>query len=122
MSGYQRYEQNGPVLTTVGALAPLTFERYRICELYAELLHCSNMSLLNRPSEFDHLYDSEGRLQGGLSALEELAQVIAIGAGNDHDDDILDDENDEMEPAHEFPVSAAHDSSSLDFMLMNPVL
>lgn len=72
------------------------------------------MSLLNRPCEFDHLYDSEGRLQGGLSALEELAQVIAIGAGNDRDEDNIDDENDEMEPAHEFPVSAAHDSSSLD--------
>ncbi|KAI0345113.1 SAPS-domain-containing protein [Trametopsis cervina] len=116
----QRYlreprSNKGPVLTTVGALQPLTFERYRICELYAELLHCSNMSLLNRPSEFDHLYDSEGRLQGGLSALEELAQVIAIGAGNDRDEDnIDDDENEDMEPAHEFPVSAAHDSSSLD--------
>lgn len=72
------------------------------------------MSLLNRPSEFDHLYDAEGRLQGGLSSLEQLAQVIAIGAGNDRDDDNIDDENDDMEPAHEFPVSAAHDSSSLD--------
>lgn len=68
------------------------------------------MSLLNRPPEYDHLYDSEGRLQGGLSALEELAQVIAIGAGNDNDDDNLDeDENEDMEPAHEFPVSAAHE-------------
>lgn len=112
---FSRVTQNGPVLTTVGALKPLTFERYRICELYAELLHCSNMSLLNRPPEFNHLYDAEGRLQGGLSALEELAQVIAIGSGNEQDEDgVDDDENDEMEPAHEFPVSAAHDSSSLD--------
>lgn len=113
----QRYlrnprSQHGPVVTTVGALAPLTFERYRICELYAELLHCSNMSLLNRPSEFDHLYDSEGRLQGGLSALEELAQVIAIGSGGDDEADDIDEEE-EMEPPHEFPVSAAH-SSSID--------
>ena len=54
------------------------------------------MSLLNRPAEFEHLYDSEGRLQGGLSALEELAQVIAIGSGNEQDEDGLDDdENDE---------------------------
>lgn len=72
------------------------------------------MSLLNRPPEYDHLYDSDGRLQGGLSALEELAQVIAIGAGNDGEDDDIDDDNEEMEPAHEFPVSAAHTSSSLD--------
>ena len=98
------------MVTTVGALPPLTFERYRICELYAELLHCSNMSLLNRSSDFDHLYDSEGRLQGGLSALEELAQVIAIGSGNDDEADDIDEEE-EMEPAHEFPVSAAHTSS-----------
>ncbi|OBZ65736.1 Extragenic suppressor of kinetochore protein 1, partial [Grifola frondosa] len=105
---------NGPILTTVGALPPLTFERYRICELYAELLHCSNMSLLNRSAEYDHLYDSEGRLQGGLSALEELAQVIAIGSGNDHDQDGMDEENDDMEPAHEFPVShGSHGASSL---------
>ena len=72
------------------------------------------MSLLNRPPEYHHLYDSEGRLQGGLSALEELAQVIAIGSGNDDEADDIDDENEEMEPAHEFPVSAAHTSSSLD--------
>jgi serine/threonine-protein phosphatase 6 regulatory subunit 3 len=28
-------------------MVPLGFERFRICELFAELLHCSNMSLLN---------------------------------------------------------------------------
>lgn len=27
---------------------PLSFERFRICELYAELIHCSNMAILNR--------------------------------------------------------------------------
>ncbi|KAI0797491.1 SAPS-domain-containing protein [Abortiporus biennis] len=105
---------NGLVLTTVGALTPLTFERYRLCELYAELLHCSNMSLLNRPPEYDHLYDSEGRLQGGLSALEELAQVIAIGSGSERDQDNMEEDTEELEPAHEFPVShVSHDSASL---------
>ena len=106
--------QNGPVLTTLGALPPLTFERYRICELYAELLHCSNMSLLNRAPEYDHLYDSQGRLQGGLSALEELAQVIAIGNGNGDNDGMDDDEGDEAESVHEFPVSHAPSSSLVD--------
>ncbi|EJF66213.1 SAPS-domain-containing protein [Dichomitus squalens LYAD-421 SS1] len=106
---------NGPVLTTLGALPPLTFERYRICELYAELLHCSNMSLLNRPQEYDHLYDAQGRLQGGLSALEELAQVIAIGNGSGNDDGMDDDDEDaETESAHEFPVSHAPSSSLID--------
>ncbi|KAJ7264879.1 SIT4 phosphatase-associated protein-domain-containing protein [Mycena haematopus] len=74
---------NGPVRTTVGDITPLTFERYRICELFAELLHCSNMALLNRPPEFAHLYDAEGRLQGGLAALEELARVIALNSGEE---------------------------------------
>lgn len=32
-----------------GEVKPLGFERFRICELYAELLHCSNMNLLNDP-------------------------------------------------------------------------
>jgi hypothetical protein len=35
------------ILTTFGEIEPLGFERFRICELYAELLHCSNMVLLN---------------------------------------------------------------------------
>lgn len=32
-----------------GEIESLGFERFRICELYAELLHCSNMGLLNDP-------------------------------------------------------------------------
>jgi len=38
------------------------------------------MALLNRPSIHDNLYDSKGRLQGGLSALEDLAQVIQLNS------------------------------------------
>ncbi|CAG8554022.1 7751_t:CDS:10, partial [Acaulospora colombiana] len=33
--------------TTIGKMVPLGFERFKICELFAELLHCSNMRLLN---------------------------------------------------------------------------
>jgi hypothetical protein len=105
---------DGHIPTTVGSITPLTFERYRICELYAELLHCSNMSLLNRPADYDYLYDSEGRLQGGLSALEELAQVITMGSGDEENRDNMDEGVDETEPALEFPVHGApQDSSSL---------
>ncbi|KAH8117023.1 SIT4 phosphatase-associated protein-domain-containing protein [Phellopilus nigrolimitatus] len=106
---------NETIPTTIGPLTPLTFERFRICELYAELLHCSNMSLLNRPSEFDNLYDNEGRLKGGLSALEELARVIAIGNGNDEQGN-MDADTDDMEPAQELPVSIASvDLSVLEY-------
>ena len=96
-------------------MTPFTLERYRIVELYAELLHCSNMSLLNRPASFAHMYDAEGRLQGGLSGLEELAQVIAQNSGNEQGNEAMDEEGDETAPAHEFPVRNPSDSSpSLD--------
>ncbi|EEB09434.1 protein phosphatase regulatory subunit Ekc1 [Schizosaccharomyces japonicus yFS275] len=36
--------------TSFGQIKPLGFERFRVCELYAELLHCSNMSLLSDPN------------------------------------------------------------------------
>ncbi|CAI2165502.1 5644_t:CDS:10 [Funneliformis geosporum] len=38
---------SGQIETTIGKIVPLGFERFRTCELLAELLHCSNMSLLN---------------------------------------------------------------------------
>lgn len=38
---------HGSIRTTLGELEPLGFERLKICELFAELLHCSNMSNLN---------------------------------------------------------------------------
>ena len=106
--------QTGPVSTTIGDINPLTFERYRICELYAELLHASNMTILNRSSEFDHLYDNMGRLQGGLSALEELAKVIALGNSTNRDADAMDDQDDSIEPAKELPVSTGRPMVSLD--------
>ena len=33
--------------TPFGTIEPLGFERFKICELVAELIHCSNMALLN---------------------------------------------------------------------------
>ncbi|CCH46436.1 SIT4-associating protein [Wickerhamomyces ciferrii] len=33
--------------TPFGSIEPLGFERFKVCELIAELLHCSNMGLLN---------------------------------------------------------------------------
>lgn len=36
--------------TPFGSIEPLGFERFKICELVAELLHCSNMTLLNEPT------------------------------------------------------------------------
>jgi len=70
------------------------------------------MALLNRSPEYDHMYDSQGRLQGGLSALEDLAKVISIASANNRDQEPMDDQEDEIEPAKELPI---HDPSlSLD--------
>jgi serine/threonine-protein phosphatase 6 regulatory subunit 3 len=70
------------------------------------------MALLNRSPEYDGLYDSDGRLQGGLSALEELAQVISIASTNDHGQEPMDDQEDEPTSVKELPI---HDQSlSLD--------
>lgn len=113
-TSYSCLFQTGTISTTIGDINPLTFERYRICELYAELLHASNMSIVNRSSEFDRLYDNMGRLQGGLSVLEELAQVISIGNGGERDADAMDDREDSIEPAKELPVSTGRPMLSLD--------
>jgi SIT4-associating protein SAP185/190 len=39
----------GPDSTFGAKLEPLGFDRFKTCELMAELLHCSNMGLLNEP-------------------------------------------------------------------------
>lgn len=72
------------------------------------------MSILNRSSEFDHLYDNMGRLQGGLSALEELAKVISTGNGVNRDADAMDDQEDSIEPAKELPISTGRPVSGHD--------
>lgn len=48
-----RPNSTGLLKTTFGEIEPLGFERFKICELIAELLHCSNMALLNDNKGFD---------------------------------------------------------------------
>ncbi|KAH0583441.1 hypothetical protein H2248_009069 [Termitomyces sp. 'cryptogamus'] len=100
----------GPVATTVGNIKPLTLERWRISELFAELLHCSNMSLLNRSAEMSHLYDSQGRLNGGLAGLEDLAQILSTSTVVEHHSD---GSADEVEPSLELPIASSHDTMSI---------
>lgn len=65
---------------------------------------------------FSHMYDSEGRLKGGLAGLEELAQVIAMNSSNERAAENMDETDDETAPSMEFPVrnAAYDDSGSLD--------
>lgn len=76
-------------VSSLGKTAALTFERYRITELYAELLHCSNMALLNRAPGEGPQYSEEGVLQGGIEGLQILARTLqgtdaASESGQDH--------------------------------------
>ncbi|SPO26502.1 related to SAP155 - SIT4-associating protein [Ustilago trichophora] len=74
-------ERDVTIPTSVGDVAPLTFERYRITELYAELLHCSNMALLNRAPGEGPQYSIDGVLTGGLEGLQTLARTLQGGDG-----------------------------------------
>jgi len=64
------------VSTTLGQIEPLTQTRYCIAELHAELLHCSNMQLLNRPRNVGPRYSPSGSLMGGLEGLQALARTL----------------------------------------------
>jgi hypothetical protein len=73
-------------------------------ELYAEMLHCSNMSILNRPEGSGPDYTTDGRLKGGLDALEQLGAALegANNAGSDNEA-VLN----EVTPAKDLPVSSS---------------
>ena len=45
--------------TPFGTIEPLGFERFKICELVAELIHCSNMALLNDPKGEEIIKDRD---------------------------------------------------------------
>ena len=64
------------VMTTLGPIEPLTQIRYCIAELYAELLHCSNMALLNREKHSGPKYSPSGTLMGGMDGLQALARTL----------------------------------------------
>ncbi|KAJ1726051.1 sporulation-induced protein, partial [Coemansia biformis] len=78
-----------PVPTTQGPCEPLGFERLRICELFAELLHCSNMPRLNA------MPGSSGRDDAALqcdsptaesgTTTPQLQQHYSTSAAADHD-------------------------------------
>lgn len=67
------------VETPFGEIEPLGFERFKICELIAELLHCSNMILLNdkEGAEIVRVRDAERRRRRGLmDAAESPGEMI----------------------------------------------
>lgn len=79
--------------TPFGQIEPLGFERFKICELVAELLHCSNMALLNDEggAEIVRIRDKERNRVKRLLAKENNPEL------EDYNYDINGDSDDEEE-------------------------
>lgn len=89
---------------------PLTMERFRVIELYAELLHSSNMATLNRVQGSGPDYSADGALTGGLDGLDRLGHALHTGEAGDDDEP---SPAAEVSQAREMPVS----SGSTDYSL-----
>ncbi|GMF60949.1 unnamed protein product [[Candida] boidinii] len=102
-------KENKVLETPFGQIEPLGFERFKICELIAELLHCSNMALLNdekgeeivreRDEVRESLIQEHKKLlnQSYLQNLNEDDSEITDDNINQIDDHDNDDENNENE-------------------------
>ena len=60
-----------------GKIEPLGFDRFKTCELMAELLHCSNMGLLNEPGSDEYVKQRD----------EERERLIREGVFDPHQDE-----------------------------------
>lgn len=75
-----------PLETPFGSIEPLGFERFKICELVAELLHCSNMTLINEPNGESTVHERD------------LARVKALASEKAEDISYSMKSNDDREP------------------------
>lgn len=89
---------SAPIAPEAGIRPALTLERFRIIELFAELLHCSNMAVLNRPVGTGPKYDRDGQLMGGLNGLDVLNGALN-GTDGESGEDSDDDDDDEVPSA-----------------------
>lgn len=118
-------------------IEPLGFDRFKTCELMAELLHCSNMALLNEIGAEDfiaardaqrHRLRAEGRLlpvSGQLSVPDETRklEVMNISADDDGFEEVshaAEEENShgilELPDAPVPPTSSLLDKDDVDFV------
>ncbi|SCU77663.1 LAFA_0A02784g1_1 [Lachancea sp. 'fantastica'] len=78
-----------PLETPFGFIEPLGFERFKICELVAELLHCSNMTLLNEPTG-EQIVIERDALREKTLRLEKSVELQGKSEGSAGGDDVLD--------------------------------
>ncbi|ODV88994.1 hypothetical protein CANCADRAFT_18024, partial [Tortispora caseinolytica NRRL Y-17796] len=78
--------------TAIGEIEPLGFERFKICELVAELLHCSNMMMLNNADADVIARERDAMREAMIRAGREMHAVEKEEA-NTHDPDDISDSN-----------------------------
>ncbi|KAF9250237.1 hypothetical protein LCP9604111_3753 [Penicillium roqueforti] len=85
-----------------GQIEPLGFDRFKTCELMAELLHCSNMGLLNEPGSDEYVRQRD----------EERERLIREGGFDTRGFDTHQDEHSGVDTAADFANDSALDSGS----------
>ncbi|KAI9779662.1 MAG: hypothetical protein M1816_003450 [Peltula sp. TS41687] len=83
-----------------GVIEPLGFDRFKTCELMAELLHCSNMALLNEPGSENYIKQRD-RERERLKAEGILPYERELRSGTEFADNSMIHSGD--------PASAHHD-------------
>ncbi|GMF55600.1 unnamed protein product [[Candida] boidinii] len=77
--------------TPFGQIEPLGFERFKICELIAELLHCSNMALLNDEKGEEIVRERDEVRESLIQEHKKLLNQNYLQNLNEDDDEITDD-------------------------------
>lgn len=84
--------ERGQLSSAWGAkIEPLGFDRFKTCELMAELLHCSNMGLLNEPGsdEYVEQRDAERERLAREGAFNLHQEETSVFDGNDSTTDFV---------------------------------
>lgn len=126
-----------PLETPFGTIEPLGFERFKICELVAELLHCSNMGLLGERAgeeivrerdikreeliKLSQLQHEENELP--VSELESKMQDLLLEPKNGSNEVLAVEEQQEVEGDTDIHSENSSDSEATEKTLReNPVV
>ena len=100
----------GNIKSTFGDIEPLGFERFRICELYAELLHCSNIALLNDPRGDSVVKQRDAKREENVQRVEETKGIGRREDSDTTDVGISSPEADTFAPSTTQEMNSAEDS------------
>ncbi|KAL4798724.1 SIT4 phosphatase-associated protein-domain-containing protein [Aspergillus venezuelensis] len=84
--GKMKSVERGELSSAWGAkIEPLGFDRFKTCELMAELLHCSNMGLLNEPGSDEYVMQRDAERERILKegAFDQHREGTSTFDGND---------------------------------------